>query len=213
MKELKNYLIVMFAFMMLGVGCALTLKGGIGVAAWDALAQTGYDLFHIKAGTISIILNCSCVLGELLILRKDFKFTHLLQVPCSILLGGVVNIVLYDILSYIQVEHYLMNMGLFIIGTIWNAFFVALMMHMDVVTTALEGLCMATTRILPFKFHQIRQAVDVFIVVTIIIVSFTFHIPSSVREGTVISMLIFGPLLGVFMNKIKNISLAIQQDL
>lgn len=203
MRDVKRYLLVIFCFIMIGFGCALTLKAAVGVGAWDALGQTGYDLLGIKAGTVSMILNCSCVLVQIIILKKDFRPVQLLQIPCSIIFGYVTNIVLYDLLSAITINSYMLNVLLFVFGVCWNAFFVSTIMCIDAVTTALEGACAALTKVLSFQFSIIRQAVDVISIGVILVVVLIFHIPSSIREGTVIATIIFGPLLGIFMRYIQ----------
>ena len=203
MRDIKRYILVVFCFIMIGFGCAFTLKAAVGVGAWDALGQTGYDLLGIKAGTVSMVLNCSCVLIQILILKKDFRLVQLLQIPCSIVFGYVTNFVLYDLLSALTIDSYILNVLLFIFGICWNAFFVSTIMCIDAVTTALEGACAAMTKVLPFQFSVIRQAVDVISICIILAIVFIFQIPSSIREGTVIATVIFGPMLGIFMKYIQ----------
>ncbi|MGN1182570.1 MAG: YitT family protein [Faecalibacillus sp.] len=205
MRDLKRYLLVIFCFVMIGFGCAFTLKAAVGVGAWDALGQTGYDLFGIKAGTVSMVLNCSCVFVQIIILRKNFRLVQLLQIPCSIVFGYVTNFVLYDLLGNVVIDSYIFNVMLFVFGTCWNAFFVSTIMCVDAVTTALEGACAAMTKVLPFQFSVIRQAIDVICICLILIVVFVCDIPSSIREGTIIAAVIFGPLLGFFMKHIQPI--------
>lgn len=205
MRDLKRYLLVIFCFVMIGFGCAFTLKAAVGVGAWDALGQTGYDLFGIKAGTVSMVLNCSCVFVQIIILRKDFRLVQLLQIPCSIVFGYVTNFVLYDLLGNVVIDSYIFNVMLFVFGTCWNALFVSTIMCVDAVTTALEGACAAMTKVLPFQFSVIRQAIDVICICLILIVVFVCDIPSSIREGTIIAAVIFGPLLGFFMKHIQPI--------
>ena len=36
----KRYILIVLAFMIVGTGCAFTLKSGIGVGAWDAMAKS-----------------------------------------------------------------------------------------------------------------------------------------------------------------------------
>ena len=47
-----------------------------------------------------MILNIACVFGQMIILRKEFKLIQILQIPFCILLGIVINYVLYDILIF-----------------------------------------------------------------------------------------------------------------
>lgn len=203
MREIKRYLLVIFCFVMIGSGVAFTLKAGVGVGAWDALGQTGYDLFGIKAGTVSMILNCVCVLVQILILRKDFRLVQLLQIPCSIVFGTVTNFVLYDLLGNVVIDSYILNVLLCVFGVVWNAFFISIIMCIDAVTTALEGACAAMTRLIPLSFSAIRQAVDVICILMITVIVCIFKVPFSIREGTIIAMLIFGPSIGVFMKGVQ----------
>ena len=55
MKDVKKYLLVVIAFMVVGVGCALTMKANVGVGAWDALAKTTNDMTGIAIGTAGMI--------------------------------------------------------------------------------------------------------------------------------------------------------------
>ena len=106
-------------------------------------------------------------------------------------------------LSALTIDSYILNVLLFIFGICWNAFFVSTIMCIDAVTTALEGACAAMTKVLPFQFSVIRQAVDVISICIILAIVFIFQIPSSIREGTVIATVIFGPMLGIFMKYIQ----------
>lgn len=205
-RDLKRYLIVIFCFMMIGIGCAFTLKAAIGVGAWDALSQTGYDLTGIKAGTFSMILNCSCVLVEILVLRKNFRPIQLLQIPCSIVFGYVTNFVLYTLLGNITINSYFVRLLLFIFGTCWNAVFVSAIMAIDCVTTALEGACAAVSTKISMNYARIRQLVDVVAILVILLLVFLAGAPLSIREGTVIAMLIFGPMLGQFTRRFQKIA-------
>jgi uncharacterized membrane protein YczE len=49
------------------------------------------------------------------------------------------------------------------------------------------------------EFSKIRQAVDVISIILCFILSFALKLPLAVREGTVIGMIMFAPLMGQFM--------------
>ncbi|MFE8700814.1 YitT family protein [Cytobacillus sp. FJAT-54145] len=203
MKQLKRVLLLSIFIVIVGIGASLTLKVAIGVGAWDALAQSFSYLFGIKVGTIGMILNISCVLGQWLILRKNFHFKHLLQVPMVIFLGMVINFIFYDVLGAITIDSYLMKLVLFVIALIVLAFAVASVLILDVVTFPLEAFCMALAKKTKWKFAVIRQSVDIISILLAVIFTFGFSLPSTLREGTIIGMLIFAPLLGFFMKKIQ----------
>lgn len=195
---MKKYLSLVMIVMCTGFACALSLKAAIGVGAWDAFAQALSSIINIKVGTMGMILNCSCVVGQLLILKKKFRPIQFLQVLVSIILGSVVNFMLYDILVF-EINAYYIRLILILLAYVLCALFVGAIMVLDLVTFPLEGLCMALETILPFKFSQIRQAVDVICIVIGIVLSLLFNVPLAVREGTIIGMIIFAPLMGKFM--------------
>ena len=100
MKELKKYIALVIFVSLNGAAGALALKAAIGVSAWDAFSQTVANIINIKVGTMGIILNCSCILGQIIILKKDFRPIQLLQAAVSIILGVVVNFMLYDVYTF-----------------------------------------------------------------------------------------------------------------
>lgn len=198
MKQLKRYIALVILVSLAGCGAALSLKAAIGVSAWDALTQTFSDFIHIKVGTMGMILNCSCIVGQIIILKKDFKPIQLLQAVVSIILGSVINFMLYEVYTF-ELSAYWQNVALLVLAYIMMSILVGAVMTLNIVTFALEGLCMALERITPFEFAKIRQAVDVISIILCFILTFTLKLPLAVREGTVIGMIMFAPLMGYFM--------------
>ena len=49
------------------------------------------------------------------------------------------------------------------------------------------------------KFHVLRQGVDVVSILLVIIIVIITDVPLAVREGTIIGMFLFGPMMGIFM--------------
>jgi len=188
-RNVKRYIIIVLGFIITGTGSALTLKAGIGVGAWDALAKSTSDLIGIEVGTAGILFNSSCVLGQILILRK---------------LGTVINFMVYHILTF-PFDSFGGGIVLYLCASTLAAFGVSIVMLLDEVTFALEGFCMALTKLLPFKFSTIRQAVDVISILMIIGLTLSAHISWSIGVGTILGMLTFGPTLGIFMKLFKPI--------
>lgn len=205
MKQLKRIILLIFFVVSVGVGASFTLKVAIGLGAWDAVAQSVSYLSGIKVGTLGMILNISCVAGQLILLKKKFKFKHLLQVPVAIILGVVVNFFLYGVLGAITLDSYIMKLVVLLAAFVIVAFAVSSVMVLDVVTFPLEGFCMALANKTKWKFAVIRQAADIISILVALLLTFGLSLPMTLREGTIIGMLIFGPLLGFFMRIIEPI--------
>lgn len=203
--KLKRILICFFMIILVSFACALTLKAAIGVGAWDALALTGSSITGIQVGTVGMILNFICIFIEFIVLRKNFKIKHALQIVLCFIIGYAVNFFYYNILGGIYLSQYFVRVLFLISGYIIFAFTVAVIMLLDVVTFALEGACMAISNKVGVKFHVFRQGVDVVCIVIGIILAFVFNVPLAIREGTIIGMIIFGPIMGIFMKLLKPI--------
>lgn len=203
MNLAKKTLLLTSLIILVGIGASISLKAAIGIGAWDAMAQTLATIIGIKIGTLGMILNISCLIGQVLILKKKFRVIQWLQIPLNILLGSVVNFILYNILGNIVIDSYIVRIGLLILSYCLCAFGVGAVMVLDLVTFSLEGFCAAISEKIGFEFSKFRQAVDVICVALVFLLAWIFKAELAVREGTIIGMLMFGPLMGIFMKKIK----------
>lgn len=205
-REMKKYIVIMFGFMIVGLGCALTIKANVGMGPWDAFAKSFSDIIGIEVGTAGIIFNCMCVIGQLILLRKNFTLQHLLQVPFCMVLGVIVNFTASSLFT-IEVTSFWQGVILYLIANMICALGVSMVMLINKVTMALEGFCMVLSRIFPLEFHKVRQLADVISIAGVIILTILFSIPLSLGIGTILGMLIFGPTLGIFMKLLHPIFL------
>lgn len=205
MKQLKRVVLLIFLLVMVGLGASVSLKAAIGVGAWDAMAQSFSFLTGIKVGTMGMIFNSLCVLGQAIVLKRNFKWVHLLQLPLSVFLGTIVNFFLYEVLGQVTIESYVINLLLLTVALVFISLAVGAVMLLDMVTFALEGLCMAISQVTGIGFAKIRQRADILSILVILMLTFGFSLPLSLREGTILGMLIFAPLMGFFMDKLRPI--------
>lgn len=201
LREIKRYITMTILIIITGIGAAFSLKAAAGVGAWDAMNQTLSNMTGMKVGTMGMIINISCVAGQLLLMGKKFRLRQLLQIPVSIVLGVVVNFVLYNVLGNVSFDSYFIRMAVLISAYIVISAAVGAIMKLDAVTFALEGLCMAVSEKTGMQFSKLRQLVDFACIVIVLVLAFAIKTPLTVREGTIIGMLMFGPLMGFFMKK------------
>lgn len=205
MNMSKKIIILTIIVCFLSVGVALTLKAEIGVGAWDALLAAISNIIDVPIGTVGMVLNFILIFAQIIILRSNFRKIQLLQFPISILLGLVINFMFYEVFSMLTLESYVMKLVTLLLGYVIIAFSVAGVMVLDVIFFPVEGFTMAISDTINKKFYVIRQLVDVISVVTVLLLVILFNQPLVVREGTIIGVIIFGPLLGVFMKILKPI--------
>ena len=68
------------------MGVAVTKRGELGVSPISSVANVMSGKFDfLSLGVWLILWNCLLILGQVIILRKDFKPIQLLQLPLSFL--------------------------------------------------------------------------------------------------------------------------------
>lgn len=205
MKQVKRVSLLVILLVAVSMGASITLKAAIGVAAWDAMSQSVSYLSGVKIGTIGMLFNSLCVVGQILVLRRNYKWIQLLQLPLNILLGTLINFFLYDVLGPVTIDSYLVKLLLLLVSLVFMSIVVSAVMVLDIVTFALEGFCMAVAQVTKIEFSKIRQGMDVLSVMVVLMLTLSFSLPLSLREGTIIGMIVFAPMMGFFMSKLRPI--------
>ncbi|HET6785807.1 MAG TPA: hypothetical protein VFH18_07265 [Erysipelotrichaceae bacterium] len=202
-KMILSLLFISINIVITGIGASLGIKAAVGVGAWDALSQSLSTVIGMKIGTFSMLLNISCVVLQLLMLGKRFKPIALLQVFVAILLGYVVNFMYYTIYANIIIDNYFVNLILFVLSIFIIVIGVANIMAMNFISFPLEGACLVISDRFKLNFGKVRQGADILSIIIALVVAISFRDTITVREGTVIGMLLFGPLLDRIMRFVK----------
>ncbi|MFV0396249.1 MAG: hypothetical protein ACK5LC_18010 [Coprobacillaceae bacterium] len=192
--NIKKTMVLIMSIIIVAIGSSLTLKAAVGLGALEALGQSLHDISKIPVGTCGMILNFICIGLQIVILKRSFKYTQLLQIPLNILLGFIVNIFIYDVLSTITINSYILNIIILLIGYLICAFSIGALIALDIVTFSLEATCLAISDLLKKEFYIVRQVVDGILIIICIILSLLYDIPISVREGTIIGMIVLAPI-------------------
>ncbi|MEA5018110.1 MAG: hypothetical protein EOM50_24625 [Erysipelotrichia bacterium] len=198
---LKKAVVLLFSVILVAFSVSVVLRCAIGVGAWDAFSQTASGLLNIKVGTFSMAMNFFCVAMQMLIL-KEIKIALVLQVLLAIVLGVLVNFFYYELLGNWHINSYVITLMLFLLGNISCAFAVGTVTAQNVISFPLEGLCMAISKKTSKSFGLIRQMADIVTMALVIVLVLAFDGLMSIREGTVIGMIIFGPLLELYMKRV-----------
>ena len=98
------------------IGVALTKHGELGVSPISSVANVVSIKFpFLSFGTWLTISNCVLLLGQVLLLRKNFQPIQLLQIPLSFLFGYFTDFGLY-LASFIPNNIYIVKLSLVISG-------------------------------------------------------------------------------------------------
>lgn len=183
---------------------ALGLKAAIGVGAFEAMQQSITYVTGIKIGTISIYFNLIFIGVQFLLLKKDFKIQQILQIFTSFLVGIIINFTLYEVYTFV-IDTYFLKVLLLVFAYAWCPFVFGIIMCLDIITLPVEGVCMTIAKKTNLDFGKVRCFADVIFLSVSVLISVLAGTDFAVREGTLIGLLMYGPLMGLFMKYQKPI--------
>lgn len=205
-KKAFQLLLILISTICATFFTALTLRANIGTyACWDALSVNVSQLTGLKVAHFSMIMNVLCVLLQILMLRKDFNPSRLLQIPFVILFSSCVNFFYYNVLAF-ELHNYLIRFLLCILSIVGVAFFLGVITSMNVITLSVETTCSIASGKYSINYAVLRIGIDVICIVASLSLSLIFGLTFSIREGTFIAMVLLGSLEKVFMDLFQKIS-------
>ncbi len=199
MSTIRKFIILIVVLLLAAFGIGLQIQAAIGLAPFDAFNQAVAYAIDIRVGDVVSIAQLIFVGTQVLILKKETTWKLLLQVFVGALLGQAINLVLYTVLGGLVVEGYFMRLVLLIIGSLWAPFFIGAIMVLDLVTMPVESFAMVVSKKTNKLFGQVRQYVDIVFLILAIVITLITNEPFTIREGTIVSALTFGPLLNIYM--------------
>lgn len=205
-KELiKRYILFIIGLFFAGIGVAFTKHGELGVSPISSVANVmslKFDFFTI--GSWLIIWNCVLILGQIVLLRKEFKLYQLLQIPLSFLFGYFTDFGMW-IVSFIPVNSYFARLLMLVIGIAVLAFGISLSVIANVIMNSGEAIVKVISDKTGFEFGNVKVVFDISCVTVSIILSLIFFDMKIVgtREGTILSAILTGFVVKFFTRFLK----------
>lgn len=205
-KELiKRYILFIIGLFFAGVGVAFTKHGELGVSPISSVANVMSLKFDfLTIGSWLIIWNCVLILGQIVLLRKEFKLYQLLQIPLSFLFGYFTDFGMW-IVSFIPVNSYFARLLMLFIGIAVLAFGIALSVIANVIMNSGEAIVKVISDKTGFEFGNVKIVFDISCVTVSIILSLVFFDMKIVgtREGTILSAILTGFVVKFFTRLLK----------
>jgi uncharacterized membrane protein YczE len=204
MKYIIRLALYFAGLFLLAIGINLAIKSNLGVSPVSALPLSISIITGISMGTVTIGVYALFVLAQVLILRRKFKLKSLLQIFFSFAFGFFVDFS-GVLLTWIKPSNYFIQLLLLCISLITISVGVVLFITMDIVPNAPEGLILAICDKTGVNFSKMKVMFDCTSVISAAILSLLFlgNI-STIREGTIISALLTGKIVGIISKVFKS---------
>lgn len=200
MLKVQRFMIYILGLLILSFGIALSIRTGLGVAPVSSIPYTLSKITGVSVGLTTTAFYWFCVLLQLFILKKDFKVRHLLQLIFAYAFGLFTDMSLFFTRNLVT-DLYPVRLLFLALSLILIALGVFTVVLTDVVLNAPDGLVKTISERWNIKFSRVKSTFDILCVVTSVILSLSFTGGiSGLREGTIISALTIGGLIG-FISK------------
>ena len=198
MEKFKRYLIFLVGLFISSLGVSLVTKANLGTSPISSIPYVLSLNFSLTLGNFTIIFSLFLIALQLMILRKDFKLEHLLQIPISILFGYFIDWTML-LLSFVHPDSYLFKVIALLIGCIILGFGVYCEVLADAAMLPGESFVRAVVQTCEREFGSTNIAFDVTMTVMAALLSFVFAKElNGVREGTIIAALLVGFIARLF---------------
>ena len=173
---------------------AFAIKAAIGVLPVDAAITSIATLIGMKVGTFSMLFHGSFFVGQIIMEGKNFRKTEFLQLLYITLGGSVLNFFLYIVLRDVTFSFYPLRLIVCVLSFVVSSFGCTLVLETHLMRTPMEGCIQMIADRIGTTMGKLRQTIDVVLVIISVLISLVFGVEWTLREGTIIAALIFGPL-------------------
>lgn len=202
MNKAKRYLIFLIGLFINSLGVSLITKANLGTSPISSIPYVLSLNFPFTLGNFTIFFSIFLILLQLLILRKNFKLEHVLQIPVSIVFGYFIDLTML-LFFWVHPENYVMKIVYLLIGCLILGFGVYMEVLADVVMLPGESFVRAIVLTWKTNFGTTKIIFDVSMSVIAAVLSFVYAGQlNGVREGTIIAALLVGFIARVFGKKL-----------
>ena len=200
-KEIiKLYILFIISVFFCGVGVAFTKHAELGVSPISSLANVISIKFDfISFGNWLIVSNLVLLLGQIILLRRNFKLIQLVQIPLSFIFGYFTDLGMWMIKD-IPNENYIVRLLLVFAGIVFIGFGISLGVIADVVLNSGEAFVKALADVTKKDFGTVKIVFDVSWVLFSTVLSLLLFDGKllGIREGTIISAVFVGVTVKLF---------------
>ncbi|WIM68874.1 DUF6198 family protein [Corynebacterium breve] len=199
--------IVGVSFVMLGV--AFITLAGLGTSPVSAPVWVATLAGGLSFGGWTAVWNMILIGVQLLLLRREFPLHAWWQIP-AIFVASVTLDLWMALFSGFDPQNYMLKIASVLLGTFILGLGVSLTVVPNLLFLPGEGVVSAVSVVTGWKFHHVKQGNDIILVTIAVIASFIlFGELRGLREGTVISALLIGVVVGWVSPTVKKFVTAV----
>lgn len=207
-KFIKKVLIYIAGVFILAIGINISKLSQLGISPVSAVPYACELIWGIELGQASLLVFIVFIFLQILLLRKNYRPIQLLQLACTYILAVFLTYTGRDYLLFCLPlpANYLIKLVYLFVSILIIGIGVSLYLITNLVPLPAEGLMRAIIELSRgrYKFSSVKIAVDSILVGISALLSLVFLGElRSVREGTVLSALLVGKVVGFVFEHFK----------
>lgn len=198
MKRYSRYIVYLISLFIISLGASLSIKANLGTSPLICIPYVCSLISNLSVGTTSFLFSVLLILIQVILLKGGFEKRQYLQLVIGTIFSVFIDFTLF-LVDFLNPTDYFSQLALLIVSCVVMAFGVLLEIKTEVVYIPGDGFIVAISKVLKKEFGKVKPYCDVSFVVVATILSVVFlGYLAGVREGTVISAVIIGPIVRVF---------------
>lgn len=203
-KKFNRYVIYLISLFIISLGASLSIKANLGTSPLICIPYVTSLISNLSVGTTSFLFTILLIAIQVILLRKDFEKRQYLQIVTGLIFSAFVDFTLM-LINFINPTSYTSQIILLLVSCVVMAFGVLLEVKTEVVYISGDGFIVAIAKVLKKEFGKVKPYCDVSFVLIAAALSIVFlGYLAGVREGTVISAIIIGPIVRIFKRYLGN---------
>lgn len=198
-KRVPVFLIGIF---IMALGVAFSVKADLGVSPISCIPYVYSLKLDYTLGELTIFMNAFLVLGQILLLRRNYQLIQLVQLLTVTVFGFCIDFSVY-LISGFNASNYVLQACWCLAGCVFLAFGVFLLVKANLSYLPGDGLAVVVADVFKKDFGKVKVSFDSSMVIIGLVSTFLFLGElRGIREGTVVAALLVGSMVKFFNSKL-----------
>ena len=196
-KKFIRYILYFLSLFIISLGASISIKANLGTSPLICLPYVCSLITKFSVGEVMFVFTLIFILIQVVLLRRDFEKRQYLQLIMGTVFSFFVDFSLM-LVNFLNPVGYISQMAVLLFSCIVIAFGVLLEIQTEIVYLPADGVIVAISKVLKKEFSNVKPFVDTSMVILAAILSVIFlGYLAGVREGTIISAVIIGPIVKI----------------
>ena len=202
LNKTKRIVVFILGQFIMALGVSLSVKANLGVSPISCVPYVYSLTMSLSLGELTILLNLVFIVSQMAVLRKNYQWAQLVQLPSVIVFGYCIDFTMH-LLSALSPTSYVAQVFWCLVACCVLAFGIFLLLKTRLTYLPLDGLAVAISHTYHKEFGKVKISLDSSMVIIGVISSFAFlNRLEGIREGSVVAALLVGALIKFYSTKL-----------